>query len=131
MSIDVVMPPRENDLELVEKAKEILFAATDLGMNINVEGFIMAWASGTKVVVEYDDDEKIVSVGIITIGKRWTNNDVSAHVLTMAGNKDKLIDYFIKMCQISDATSLFYQEDGLLEDTPEYNRYAVKEIKVR
>lgn len=129
MTIEVITPPKDDE-QLIEAAKEILIAASELGMNIHIEGFLMAWASGTKLVVQRDNSDKIISVGIISAGHRWTTNTVTAHVLDMAGNKEALIDYFIKMCKIMDATSLFYQEAEPLEESSEYNRYIVREIKV-
>lgn len=128
MSFEILNPPK-GDLELIEKTREVLTAAKELGLEIDPEGFVYSWVGGTKLVVEYDGD-KIVSVAVLTIGSRWTVNDITAHVLLMAGNKEGLLSFMKVMCQAANASSLFYQEDEPLEQTTEYNRHVIRELKV-
>lgn len=53
MSFEILNPPK-GDLDLIEKTREVLTAAKDLGLDLDPEGFVYSWIGGTKLVVEYD-----------------------------------------------------------------------------
>lgn len=131
MAFEIYTPPGD-DKELADRAKEVLNAAAKLGEPMNIEGFLFAWVGGTRVAVERDDATgEIVSIGIFTAGKRWTHNDVTAHVLRLEGNRKAMLGFIITMCKAIGATSIYVEEPEPLEATTEHRRYAVREIFVR
>lgn len=129
MGYEIVNKP-DDEQTAIEVAKELVNAAVELEMNIDVHGFVYAWAGGTKVVIERNSEDKIVSMGFLAGGDRWTDNDTTAHVLKMAGDRKGLLEFFKVICKAIGAKSLFYQEDVPLEETKGYNRYIITEIKV-
>lgn len=129
MAFEIINKP-DDDQQAVEIAKDIINAATMMDIDLDVQGFVFSWAAGTRVVIERDNDGNITSFGLLASGPRWTHNDITAHVLRMAGNTDALIEFFKVMCNAIGAKSLFYQEEVPLEETSAYNRYIVREIKV-
>lgn len=131
MAFEIYAPPGDDEA-LTEKAKDILNAAAKLGEPLDIEGFLYSWVSGTRVAVERDDSTgEIVGLGIFTAGKRWTHNDITAHVLRIDGKRQGMLEFIVTLCKAIGATRIFVEEPDILEQAETYNRYVVREILVR
>ena len=71
MSFVVVQPPKD-ETEFAELGKQLVEAGRALGMQLEAEGFLFSWIGGTRVLVEKTETGEIVSMALVTIGKRWT-----------------------------------------------------------
>lgn len=127
MSFSVIQPPKDEE-EFAKVGKELYAAATALGLNLDAEGFLFSWTSGTRVVVERDDSDAIVSFALVTIGQRWIAKDFTASVLALKGNRETTLAFIQTISNALGATSLFIEEEHPLEETPSYRRFAIREI---
>lgn len=97
MSFSVIAPPREGEQALADAGKEIIFKARDLGLELDVEGFLTSWVGGaTKVAVERNSEGEIITLALAAIGHRWVHNEVSASILAIAGENEDTMLEFIK-----------------------------------
>lgn len=104
----VITPPEDQD-QFAQTSKRIVEAAHKLGFPLEVEGFLMSWVSGTRVIVEEQDGE-IVGLALVTMGKRWVQNDFTATILAFKGD-DRLFD-FVKQIAIAMGSSSLLMQDG-------------------
>jgi hypothetical protein len=111
--IKVVQPPqKEDDIPVVGKwLYEGLLA---LDITLDIQGFLMAWTSGgTKMIVETDTDNKIISAALMTVGRKWTDSRESATVLIIRGDRSKMIDYCTNLATAFNMGYLAYEaEEG-------------------
>lgn len=124
MAFKVIQPPTDEP-RLAEEGKKLVQAAKELGIMLNVEGFLFSWLSGTRVVVE-ETDGKINAFALVAVGQRWTHNDSTASVLVMESDRDPadLIEFIKQICAALGATELFIQSRAV-ERSQNVNRYTV------
>lgn len=108
MSFNVVPPPKD-ETEFAELGKQLVEAGRALGMQLEAEGFLFSWIGGTRVLVEKTETGEIVSMALVTIGKRWTHNDTTATVLLMEGNREPMLEFVKQIASALGATELFVQ----------------------
>lgn len=108
MSFVVVQPPKD-ETEFAELGKQLVEAGRALGMQLEAEGFLFSWIGGTRVLVEKTETGEIVSMALVTIGKRWTHNDTTATVLLMEGNREPMLEFVKQIASALGATELFVQ----------------------
>lgn len=108
MSFVVVQPPKD-ETEFAELGKQLVEAGRALGMQLEAEGFLFSWIGGTRVLVEKTEAGEIVSMALVTIGKRWTHNDTTATVLLMEGNREQMLEFVKQIASALGATELFVQ----------------------
>lgn len=130
MSFSVIQPPKD-ETAFTDTGKEIHAAAKKFGLNLDVEGFLFAWTSGTRVAVERNAEGEIISLAMVAVGKRWVTSDFTASVLELQGNREGMLEFLKVICNALGATSLFVEEEGTLSDTPGLRRYVVQEIKLQ
>lgn len=126
MPFFVIQPPA-NEQEYANVGKEIYEASIRLGMTLDPEGFLFAWTAGTRVIVERDDSDVIVSLALVTIGRRWVRRDNTATVLELRGNRETLFEYVKQIAAALGASSLFIEEPEVDTSTPRQKRYTVTE----
>jgi hypothetical protein len=113
--IKIVQPPQA-EAEMPIVGKWLYEGIKALGISLDLEGFLIAWTGGsTKMVIETDADNKIVSAALLTIGKKWTDSRESAMILAMQGNREKLIEY---CTNIATAFNMGYLAYEALEHEP-------------
>lgn len=129
MSFHVISPPKSKDQkELAECAKEVIDAITEAGGTApDPEGFVYSWLQGMRVAVERNDAGKITGVCMFTAGKRWSDNDISAHALRLEGRTDGLIDFVKTLCVAIGATKFFVEEDEPSAEVDGIIRHTVRE----
>lgn len=123
----VVQPPKDEG-EFARVGKELFDAAGKLGLELDAEGFLFSWTAGTRVVVQRDEANTVVSLALVTIGKRWLHKDFTATVLAIRGDREQTMAFIKIVCNAMGATSLFVEEEVALEETPTLRRYVVQEI---
>lgn len=113
MSLSVIQPPGD-EAKFAEVGKELYAAAKALGMNIDVEGFLHAWVSGLRVVIERDDDTKeITGMVLLQGGLQWNQNRHTASVMEIRGrNVDNLVEFTKQVASAMGAQSLFIEMEG-------------------
>lgn len=127
MSLTVETPPKDEE-KFADKAHEIVKAAKRLGIELDPEGFIYAWAEGVRLLVERNDEtQEIDSLLFMSAGKRWIASDVKASVLSVKGNRDRMLDFAKTVAKAMGATSIFYEEEELLEKRDDRAKYIVVE----
>lgn len=131
MGFEIVPPPKENEDDIAEASKEILAAAAKLGDEMEPRGFIYSWISGTRVVVNKDEKGEIVGLCLFTAGRRWSSNDDTAHILRRDGKMEGVIDFVKTMCLAIGVSSLYYEEDDVLEEGDGFRRYVIREVKLQ
>lgn len=124
--MNVESPPRDQE-KFGELGKELAEASKALGMNLHVEGFLLAWASGVRVLTERDSNGAIVSMLLMAAGERWVYSDVKATVLMVKGDVPKMMNFARTIAKAIGATGLLYEEDAPLEKTESRTRFAVVE----
>lgn len=122
MPFQVIQPPKDEE-RFAQAGKEIFAAAKARGLTLDPEGFLMAWVSGTRVVVERDAEGAIIGLGLVTVGKRWLQSDFTATVLFFEGS-DELFGFLKQICAALGATALFY-ETGMLSSTNGLSTYEI------
>lgn len=130
MTFSVVQPPKEEQ-KFAETGKELYDAATRLGMNLDVEGFLYAWANSTRVVVQRDKEGVIISMAMVSIGRRWVHADYTASLLAVKGNREETIEFVKTISNALGATHLFIEDPNPVGETDEYVLYSVKGIKLQ
>lgn len=109
MTYQVIQPPKDETV-LAETGKEIVQAGRALGMHLDAEGFLYAWVQGLRVIVERNEANAIVSMAMLTVGKRWTNQDVTGSILAIAGDREPLIEFIKQVCASHGASTLFVEQ---------------------
>lgn len=113
--IKIVQPPQA-EAEIPVVGKWLYEGIKDLGIGLDLEGFLIAWTGGsTKMVVETDTENKIIGAALLTIGKKWTDSRESAMILDIKGDRDKLIAY---CTNIATAFNMGYLAYEALEHEP-------------
>lgn len=108
MGFRVITPPKAEE-QIANEGKRIIDASHRLGAELDVEGFLLSWLNGTRVVVEEDNDGVIVSVCMFSAGERWNAPGKSAHVLVLEGNIEPTLDFVKTLCQAMGVATLFCQ----------------------
>jgi hypothetical protein len=110
MPFNVIQPPAEEQ-KLAEVGRELFEAAKKLGIKLDLQGFIFAWANGTRVLVERSPAGEIVSLALMTVGHRWTHDDFTATLLHFEGNTAGLLEFAKTIANALGAKTLFYEKD--------------------
>lgn len=131
MTVEILIAPKNDEQKLADMGKEIVEAANRLGSPVQVEGFIMAWLSQVKVVVERDVTGKIVSLAFFTGGPRWIDAEVAVHILRNDGNFELLMQTIMTVAKGMGAEYVYYQELNPIEELEDYTRYVVRRVKVQ
>lgn len=126
MTFEVMIPP-EDTQELTDATVEVIQAAIDLDQEVEPEGFIYSWVSGSRLVVRRDAERKIIGIAMFTMGKRWTHSDMKAHVLLLLGDKEAMLDYIVNMAKALGVSGVFYEE-GVIQETDMARDYLMREI---
>ena len=105
----VIQPPADEQV-FAETSKRIFDAAHRLGMKLEIEGFLMAWVSGTRVIVEEKDGE-IIALALVTMGRRWVQDDFAATLLDSRGGDERMFE-FIKQIAIAMGSQSLIMQDG-------------------
>lgn len=128
MPFAVLQPPKD-EAQFAELGKEIYQAAKKLGLNMDAEGFLLAWVGGTRVFVERAADGQIVGLGLVALGKRWVQSDFTASALFFSGT-DQLMDFILQICHALGATSLF-KETGMLTRGQKQSTFEITEYHLQ
>ena len=130
MSFHVVQPPAD-EAAYNKVGVELFQASRDLGLTLDAQGFLFAWTSGTRVVVERDSEGKIIGMLLMAVGQRWIAKDFTASVMAVEGNREALLEYSRNIAAALGATSL-YVEDLESETLPNGDiRRSVTEHKLQ
>ena len=131
MSYQVVAPPSTQEA-LTEVGKELIEAGRALGMDFDIEGFLLAWVNGMRVVVERTDGA-ITSMAFVQTGKQWVRNKVTARVMEMRyptmQKRDELLE-FIKQIAIAVGAVSLYVDFEANDTSPDRTIYTVIEYKL-
>jgi hypothetical protein len=116
--LKVVQPPQKDD-EIPVVGKWLYEGIKALGIELDLEGFLLVWTGGTtKMIVEVDADNKIISAALLALGKKWTDSRQSASILALAGDRKKLIEYCTNLAVAFNVEYLAYEalegEPGVL-----------------
>lgn len=131
MGFAVIQPPADEQ-QLSEAGKEIVVAAAGFGLVLDTEGFLMSWISGTRVMVERDDDDgTITSLALVAVGKRWMHRDFTASALALHGNREAMLEFVKTICNALGATALYVEEPEPLDEQPGVTRYVVQKIQLQ
>jgi len=95
MSFHVIAPPADQE-KFAEQAKALLIDAARLGMNLDPLGFLQAWGTSTRVIVERQDGV-VVSMALVVSGMQWSRNLETATVLDIRGNVEALLEFVKSM----------------------------------
>jgi hypothetical protein len=111
-----VVQPSKIEAELPVLGKWLFEGIKAIGINLDLEGFLISWTAGTtKMVVDVDADNKIVGAALLAIGKKWTDSSDSAMILELRGDRAKLIEYCINLATAFNMSYLAYEA---LENEP-------------
>lgn len=111
MSFHVIAPPADQD-KFAEVGKALITDAARLGMNLDPLGFLQAWASSTRVVVEKQDGV-IVSMALVVSGLQWSRNLETATVLEIRGNVEAILEFVKSMVIAMGAKRLLIERPDL------------------
>ena len=127
MPFTVLSPPATDD-KVQEVGKRIIELAYKLERPIDVEGFLMAWIRGTRVIIETDNDGKDVGIAFVAMGDRWLYMDRGVTVLFYKmQNEAGFIDFMKSMGAAIGARALIL-EAGPPEKLDGEERSVVREI---
>lgn len=124
----VINPPKDEQ-KFAEVGQWLIDGATNLGIELDVEGFLYSWVDGTRVLVEETGD-KITSMALMRVGTRWVDNTQKATILRRAGDEERILEFAETIAKATGATGMFYEENEPLEKTEEYTRFVVREINL-
>jgi hypothetical protein len=116
--IKVIQPPQD-ETKIPELGRWLYEGLKALDINLDIEGFVIAWTGGsTKMVVETDAENKIISAALLTIGKKWTDSRESAMILDIRGDRAKMIEYCTNLATAFNMGYMAYEaqehEPGVL-----------------
>lgn len=133
MPYQVVQPPADQE-RFAQLGKELFERSKELGMTLDVEGFLMAWVNGTRVVVERNADGLIVSMALVAMGKQWVRNRVTASIMELRTysreNRDAMVEFITQLATAMGASSLYLDMD-LTQEQPGKRIYTVLEIMLQ
>lgn len=76
-----VIPPPANDKDFQEVGQRIIELTYKTGRPVDVEGFLHAWISGIRVIIETDNDGKDIGLAYAAMGDRWLYMDRTVSIL--------------------------------------------------
>lgn len=76
-----VIPPPANDKDFQEVGQRIIELTHKTGRPVDVEGFLHAWISGIRVIIETDSDGKDIGLAYAAMGDRWLYMDRTVSIL--------------------------------------------------
>lgn len=130
MTLNVETPPKD-EKAFTELGRDLLETAIKLGLNIDPEGFLYAWAGGTRVLIDRNDTTgEITSMLLMAAGKRWLDSATKASVMLIAGDREKMIAFAKIIAKGIGATSIFIEDAEPVEKTDTYIRYNVVETSL-
>lgn len=127
--ITIEAPPKDQE-KFNALGMELIMSGKELGINLDPEGFMLAWMGGVRVLIERNDEGKIISMLLLAAGERWTHSDVKATILANEGNQDKMFEFAKTIAIAAGAETLIYEELIPLEKTEEYTRTVVRETRL-
>mgnify|MGYP007097114283 CR=1 FL=1 len=127
MGYEVVTPPG-TDEALAATGTEVIEATKELGLNIDIQGFLHSWITGTRVVVHRNGEGKIDTLAIMAVGKRWIHSDVTASMLELRGvETEGMMNFCRTLAKFAGAGSMFV-EQPTVEKLDDRRIYTVHEI---
>lgn len=110
MKLEVISPPGDEKL-LAEIGAALVNEAKDLGLNMDYEGFLMAWiGTGVRVIVARESDGSVKGILLLAIGQRWLHNDFSSSVLAINGvYKEEMLEFAVNMAKAIGATKMYVE----------------------
>jgi hypothetical protein len=109
--IKVIQPPVD-EAKIPEIGRWLYEGLKALGIELDLEGFVIAWTGGsTKMIVETNAENKIVSAALLTIGKKWIDSRESAMILSLKGDRAKLIEYCTNLATAFNMGYLAYEAE--------------------
>lgn len=128
-----VLAPVGDDNKIAEIGAEIIKAGKALGLELDYQGFLMAWVgTGVRVFVARDDSNMIVGILLLAIGERWLHKDYSASVLAVYGQyEDELLDYGKNVAKAIGATKMYYELPGAAISTEGYIDRTMRELRLQ
>lgn len=130
MPFNVIQPPAD-EKKLAEVGRELFEAAAKLGIKLDLQGFIFAWANGTRVLIERSASGEILSLALMTVGHRWTHDDFTATLLHFEGNTAGLLEFAKTIANALGAKSLFYEKDKPSPGTDDMLLHTIVELRLQ
>lgn len=128
--MEVIKPPKDEQ-KFAEVSKWIINGAIELGIDIDPEGFLYSWVDGTRVIVDLEGPDKIVGMVLMRAGLRWVDSTHKATILRIKGRDEgRLMEFAITIAKAVGSSGLIYEETTPIEETGDYIRYAVRELKL-
>lgn len=110
MSFHVIQPPADESA-FGKSGVELFEASVKLGLELDAQGFLYAWSSGTRVVVERDEEGTIIGILLMAVGQRWVAKDFTASVMVVVGNREPLLEYSRNIASALGATSMYVEQE--------------------
>lgn len=117
MSFHVIAPPSD-EAKFAEVAKQILEDAVRLGMVLEANGFLNAWSTNTRVVVEKQEGV-VVSMAMVASGMQWNQGRATATVLEIRGNIEATLEFVKLMATAMGAGVLITEKRDFLPSVVE------------
>ena len=109
-TVSLFMPPK-SDEAVKQGVVKLLEAARDVGLNLEPQGFAMAWLSDHTRVVLASTDGKVTGLGILVFGRRYYDEEISATVLVAAGEaRAEVLKFMLDSAKVLGAVEFFYEE---------------------
>jgi hypothetical protein len=90
----------------------LLKAANALKIDIEPQGFAMAWLSDSTRIILATEGDQPVGMGIMAYGRRYYDSDVSASMLVAAGPARKdVLRFAFDMAKILGAHKFYYEAE--------------------
>lgn len=130
MSFSVLPPPQDKD-NFSKMGVKIIESAKNLGLEVDAEGMLQAWASeAIKVLVE-TEGEDIVGMAFMSVGKRWVDSTTQASLLDFKDPSGKLLEFAITIAQAFNASGLFYEHPEPIMEDETKEEFRVIRLKLR
>lgn len=122
-----VVPPPQNQDRFGEVGVKLIEAAHKLGMQVDPEGMLRAWAmDATKILIENEGDD-IKGMAFMAVGPRWVDSTVQASIIEYRDPSGGLLIFARTIAQAFNATGLFYEDPEPI--TQEGNRTEYRVIR--
>ncbi|MCM1516212.1 MAG: hypothetical protein NC080_07380 [Paraprevotella sp.] len=126
-----VIPPPENEDKLKTVGQRIISASYALDRPIDIEGFLHAWISGIRVILETDNDGKDIGIAFCAMGDRWLYKDRAVSVMFKNVKDEQGFFSFVKSVAVAlGAKTLIVEADQPLQKLEGEVVQAVREISL-
>ena len=132
MRLETIAPPGSEEA-VAEQGAELVRAGKALGLDLEYQGFLMAWiGTGVRVFVARGEDKAIEGMLLLAIGERWVSNDFSSSVLALAGeHQEELLGFAINVAKAIVATKLYYELPGAKENEQGITDHIMRELRLQ